>query len=97
MRFSFFALSVGLCCAAVVPRQLGSACTDPPKRIEWRQLGAEIQKEYIEAVLCLRTKPSALGLNTTRYDDFPYIHTHLDKSSKYFLILQSLLQKYELT
>lgn len=81
MRFSSFILPIGLSAAAVVPRQTENTCKDPVKRVEWRTLGAEVQKQYIDAVLCLKTKPSTLGLSTSRYDDFPYVHTHLDKSS----------------
>ncbi|KAJ7093948.1 hypothetical protein B0H15DRAFT_147237 [Mycena belliarum] len=78
---SFFVLSAGLCAAAAaVSLQVGDACDNPVKRVEWRTLGTENQKQYIEAVLCLKTKPSGLGLNTTRYDDFPYVHTKLDKT-----------------
>ena len=81
MRF-FLILSAGFCAAAIVPRQVDNTCTNPVKRVEWRKLGAEKQKQYIDAVLCLKTKPSSMGLNTTRYDDFPYVHTKLDKTSK---------------
>lgn len=99
MRFLPLVLSASLCCAAVVPQHAIDTCTDPPKRIEWRQLGAETQKQYIDAVLCLKTKSSNMGLNTTRYDDFPYIHTHLDKTSSYFVLISivKLHEKQKLT
>jgi len=85
MRFPFI-LSAGLCAAATIPRQADNECTTPVKRVEWRTLSTENQKQYIDAVLCLKTKPSSLGLNTTRYDDFPYIHTKLDETSECFQI-----------
>ncbi|KAK7923585.1 hypothetical protein PG985_007656 [Apiospora marii] len=57
--------------AAVEPR---AACTNPAKKVEWRQLSAEDQQSYIKAVLCLKTKPSKTGLETSLYDDFPHVH-----------------------
>ncbi|KAK7943942.1 uncharacterized protein PG986_013055 [Apiospora aurea] len=81
MQFFSFVLSAGLCAAATIPRQADSnACANPAKRVEWRTMDPEVQKQYIDAVKCLKTKPSGMGLNTTRYDDFPYVHTHLDKT-----------------
>jgi hypothetical protein len=83
MHFSPFVLSAGLCAAATIPRRAEHACTNPAKRAEWRTLSEEVRKQYIDAVLCMKTKPSGIGLNTTRYDDFPYVHTHLDQTSTY--------------
>lgn len=77
-----FVLSAGLCAAATIPRQADNECTTPVKRAEWRTLSKEHQRQYTDAVLCLKTKPSGLGLNTTRYDDFPYVHTKLDNTSE---------------
>ena len=86
MRFSLI-FSAGLCAAATVPRQADNGCTNPVKRVEWRTLGAAKQKQYVDAVLCLKTKPSGMGLNTTRYDDFPYVHTKLNHESECFQII----------
>ena len=84
MRIPLFILSaVSLCAAATLPQRDNSACTKPRQRLEWRALSDEVKKAYIDSVLCLKTKPSQLGLNTSRYDDFPYVHTHLDKTSTY--------------
>ncbi|KAH6838461.1 hypothetical protein B0I37DRAFT_316553 [Chaetomium sp. MPI-CAGE-AT-0009] len=79
MRFTPLLVTAELCAGALIPRQT-STCVNPVKRVEWRELDATLQRQYIDAVLCLKTKPSELGLNTTRYDDFPYVHTHLDTS-----------------
>lgn len=49
-------------------------CDAPVQRIEWRDMTVSDQKGYIEAVLCLKSKPSRIGLNTTLYDDFAYVH-----------------------
>jgi tyrosinase len=82
MRVPSLLLSASLSTAAIIPRQTDNTrCTSPSKRVEWRTLGAEVQKQYIDAVLCLKTKPSGIGLDTSRYDDFPYVHTKLDTSS----------------
>lgn len=57
-------------------------CADPPARIEWRELDPANQKGYIDAVLCLKTKPSRIGLDTPLYDDFPHVHFTLAQVSK---------------
>jgi hypothetical protein len=87
--FSFL-LSASLCAGVTIPRRAEIACNNPTKRIEWRNLGSEVQKQYVDAVLCLKTKPSGLGLNTTRYDDFPYVHTHLDNTSTWIFLFFTL-------
>ncbi|KAF5667277.1 monophenol monooxygenase (tyrosinase) [Fusarium heterosporum] len=56
----------------------GKSCTDPAKRIEWRELDPADQKGYIDSVLCLKTKPSRMGLNSSLYDDFPHLHFKLN-------------------
>ena len=62
-----------------------NACTTPEKRVEWRALDAATQKQYTDSVLCLMKKPSQLGLNTTRYEDFSWVHAHLNDQSNYIL------------
>lgn len=84
MRFASLVLSASLGAAATIPRQAGDACANPAKRVEWRTMTPEVQKQYVDAVLCLKTKPSGMGLNTSRYDDFPYVHTKLDNTSSCF-------------
>ncbi|KAK6857081.1 Di-copper centre-containing protein [Apiospora arundinis] len=54
-------------------------CTNPEKRAEWRQLSPADQQSYIKAVLCLKTKPSKMGLKTPLYDDFPNVHFKLNQ------------------
>ncbi|KAI1071786.1 hypothetical protein LB507_005468 [Fusarium sp. FIESC RH6] len=73
MRFQFFAIPA-LCAAAAVSK----TCKNAPKRLEWRQMDESTRKQYTDAVQCLPTRPSRIGLNTTLYDDFPYIHSQLD-------------------
>ena len=51
-----------------------STCKIPPLRQEWRSLSQNSKASYIRAVQCLKTLPSALGLNQTLYDDFPWVH-----------------------
>lgn len=55
-----------------------ATCTNPEKRLEWREMKPEQQQSYLEAVKCLTTKPSKIRLNSTLYDDFPYVHFHLN-------------------
>ncbi|KAG8670411.1 hypothetical protein FPOAC2_09773 [Fusarium poae] len=74
MRFFSFTLPA-LAAAAAVPK----SCENPTKRVEWRQLDQSTRQQYIDAVLCLATIPSRLGLNSTLYNDFPHVHSHLDK------------------
>ncbi|KAL2060772.1 hypothetical protein VTL71DRAFT_9414 [Oculimacula yallundae] len=82
MHFLQVILMSGLVSAAafINPRQAssGHGCTNPEKRVEFRTLDAAAQTQYTNAVMCLSTKPSTLGLNTTLYDDFTYVHTHLN-------------------
>lgn len=52
-----------------------TSCTDPVVRREWRGLSDAERRDYIEAVQCLRSSPSRLGLNQSLYDDFPYVHS----------------------
>lgn len=59
-----------------------SSCTNPSKRPEWRALSQAQKTTYIKAVQCLTTKPSRLGLKTSLYEDFAYVHAHLNTESK---------------
>ena len=52
-------------------------CPDPSSRREWRSLSRSEKHHYIEAIQCLRTAPSRLGLNQTLYDDFPWVHSRV--------------------
>ncbi|KAF6230923.1 hypothetical protein HO173_010831 [Letharia columbiana] len=58
-----------------------TACTNPIIRREWRDLSDAEKNDYIEAVQCLRSSPSKLGLNQTLYDDFPYVHSRNGEAS----------------
>ena len=57
-----------------------TVCTDPVVRREWRGLSEAERGDYIEAVQCLRSSPSRLGLNQSLYDDFPYVHSRNGES-----------------
>ncbi|EKD16899.1 monooxygenase [Drepanopeziza brunnea f. sp. 'multigermtubi' MB_m1] len=54
-----------------------SNCTNPSVRREWRSLPRDEQISYVDAVLCLTTKPSRISLSTPLYDDFAYVHSQL--------------------
>ena len=57
-------------------------CANPVQRTEWRDLSTTEKRSYIDSVLCLKTEPSRLGLNTTLFDDFAYVHHKLSAQGK---------------
>ena len=57
------------------PTPPSTRCGKQRLRREWRSLQTHEKREYIEAVKCISTKPSAISENATAYDDFPYIHS----------------------
>ncbi|KAH8602017.1 hypothetical protein B0O99DRAFT_680168 [Bisporella sp. PMI_857] len=61
--------------ASPTPR---AACTNPIVRKEWGSATAAERTSYIDAVLCLAKKESRIGLPTTLYDDFAYVHNLLN-------------------
>ncbi|KAJ5410792.1 uncharacterized protein N7487_005151 [Penicillium crustosum] len=69
----FFALAMGSALATAV-----TPCPEPALRKEWRQLSVQERSGYAKAVHCLATTPSRLGLNSTLYDDFAYVHNKLN-------------------
>ncbi|KAK4233363.1 hypothetical protein C8A03DRAFT_38930 [Achaetomium macrosporum] len=76
--FSMLMAASAIVLAAARPaNQPRQRCTSPSKRIEWRQLTAADRQSYIKAVLCLKTKPSRMGLSTPLYDDFAHLHFKL--------------------
>lgn len=84
MHFSSLLFTASVCLgAAIEPRQSDTACKNPSKRVEWRLLPKADQKLYQNSVLCLTTKPSRLGLNSTLYDDFPFVHAQLNNESQF--------------
>ena len=54
----------------------------PIIRREWRVLKSYERQNFIAAVQCLANSPSRLGLATTRYDDFVYVHFLLYSGGK---------------
>lgn len=52
-------------------------CSNPSLRREWRSLAESEKIEYIDAVQCLTTTSSTLGLNQSLYDDFAWIHKRI--------------------
>lgn len=61
--------------ATAQKRNRVGVCHEPVVRKEWRTLSDVQKQEYLDAVLCLKTKPSRLGQNHSLYDDFPYLHS----------------------
>ncbi|KAJ1323305.1 tyrosinase [Microdochium nivale] len=83
MRFSslvpiLLSLTVVTSAAPATTTIHGTACTTPATRQEWRTFTPELQAGYMAAIKCLTTKPSRLGLSTSLYDDFPYVHAKLN-------------------
>lgn len=79
------ALSSLAVAAPLQSRNEGSktSCNNPETRVEWRNLSADQQQSYLDAVLCLKKKPSSIGLDTSLYDDFPYVHSTLNANSTF--------------
>ncbi|KAM0085922.1 hypothetical protein ACKRZS_001723 [Fusarium odoratissimum] len=78
MFTSILALAGAITPAIAAPAKSDKTCSNPAKRIEWRELDAADQQGYIDAVLCLKTKPSRMGLKSSLYDDFPHLHFQLN-------------------
>ncbi|KAF9872934.1 hypothetical protein CkaCkLH20_09444 [Colletotrichum karsti] len=74
MLFSHLSFLLGLAGAAALTYPDPARCTAPVVRREWRDLSEENRQSYIDAVLCLKTKPSKIDLPTSLYDDFPFVH-----------------------
>lgn len=79
---SVLAASTLATAAAIPSKNSTELCEKPSKRNEWRQLKPEDQQSYLDSVLCLKTKPSRQGLNSTLYDDFAHIHFELNTYSE---------------
>lgn len=87
MKFtSILALAGAITPAIAAPAKSDKTCSNPAKRIEWRELDAADQQGYIDAVLCLKTRPSRMGLKSSLYDDFPHLHFQLNSWSKCHLV-----------
>lgn len=57
-------------------------CVDPVTRTEWRDLTPAVQRSYIDAVYCMKAKPSRIGLTTSLLDDFPFVHQSVNLESE---------------
>ena len=66
--------------------ELPAACQSPALRKEWRSLDIPEKLQYIEAIQCLKKRPSQLGLNHTLYDDFPWVHIHFGENCEPFIL-----------
>jgi hypothetical protein len=83
MRLVHILLLVGLAASRVIPRREQSGCSNPVKRVDFLTLNDAARKQYTNAVECLATKPSMIGLNATLYDDFAYVHAQLGSTGMY--------------
>ena len=57
---------------ALLPRQNG--CTNPTIRREWSSVSQETRDSYTDAVMCMSRTRSKIGLSTSRFDDFTWVH-----------------------
>ncbi|KAK1625228.1 monooxygenase [Colletotrichum phormii] len=64
--------------AALISETVALPVQDAPLRVEWRSLSSAAKAGYISAVKCLDGLPSKIGLETSRYNDFPYVHAQLN-------------------
>ncbi|KAL4411090.1 hypothetical protein CABS03_08431 [Colletotrichum abscissum] len=64
--------------AALASETIALPVQDAPLRIEWRSLSSAAKADYISAVKCLDGLPSKIGLKSSRYNDFPYVHAQLN-------------------
>lgn len=71
--------------ATLVSGTIALPVQDAPLRVEWRSLSSAAKADYISAVKCLDGLPSKIGLETSRYNDFPYVHAQLNNESASFL------------
>lgn len=60
-----------------------SACADPVRRREWRQLSRDEKAEYISAVKCLHELPSRTTGEGHFSDDFPWTHKKIAQITHY--------------
>lgn len=67
--------------AAAISSSNSTTCSEIAQRVEWRTLSESVKAEYIAAVQCLATKESVLGLDSTLYDDFAWVHAKLNLQS----------------
>ncbi|KAF2761943.1 monooxygenase [Pseudovirgaria hyperparasitica] len=74
--FNLLLLSLSTALALPLDESRGT-CTKPQLRREWRDLSRADRKSYVAAVLCMKKKPSSIGLSTSLYDDFPWVHNKL--------------------
>ncbi|ORY61246.1 uncharacterized protein BCR38DRAFT_30466 [Pseudomassariella vexata] len=56
--------------------QQATACTNPTQRKAWHKLTNVEKKDYVDATLCLMSKPATMGWEgaTTRWDELTYVH-----------------------
>ena len=52
-------------------------CREPAVRQEWRSLRDSQKENYLQAVQCLRMKPSRILSNQTLFEDFPWVHSRI--------------------
>lgn len=77
MKLVIFTIALLVVFTIAAPSQY-AAPSQVQTRVEWRKLSKSAQADYISAVKCLDKLPSKIGLKTSHYNDFPYVHTKLN-------------------
>jgi hypothetical protein len=62
-------------------------CTNPVVRREWSSVSQAQRDSYISAVMCLTKKPSIIGLKTSRFDDYTWVHRQMFGDSQLIWVL----------
>lgn len=66
--------------AALPSEKRQGQCASPVVRKSWNDATDSEKLAYLDAALCLTTKPSRLGhAGTTLHDDFAWVHNQLDR------------------
>lgn len=61
--------------------ETGISCQNPSIRREWRTLTNSEKARFIEALQCLQATPSMMNEDSSRFDDYPWIHQNVGKFS----------------
>ncbi|KAJ3251182.1 hypothetical protein HK103_002600, partial [Boothiomyces macroporosus] len=57
-----------------------SACTTFRENVEWREMTLDEQKSFLDAVKCLKSKPSKILNNEFEWDELTYAHAQVASS-----------------
>ena len=73
-------------------REQQHSCRKPRIRREWRSFTVNEKHDFVQAVLCLSSKPSRWGPNGTMYDDFALLHGEIGSWSTEFALAPQFVE-----